>query len=370
MTQSQTSLYYIVMQYILDLLQLLWSSVSPFVGVLIVIILTTVLIIIVKTLLRKKQAAPYYYQITSLILSLFGLFLVVLCMPISDDMKKQILSLLGLLLSAVIALSSTSLIGNAMAGIMLRVSKSYRPGDFIEIENTRGRVFNQGLFSTEVQIITRDTVSFPNLYLIQHPIRVTRSDGSFISTSVSLGYDIPRSKVEESLINAAQKEELEEPFVYVEKLLDHAVEYRIFGMIKETARMLTAKSNLRKSVLDVLHEHNIEIVSPSFVNRREFNENKSFIPQEEKKQTENAQPDTKVEELAFDKAEEAESIEKLKEKYNELLKEKEALTEKAREEDDKEREKIMKEEARSLDERAEKLMRYIEKREQDKREKK
>ena len=95
LTQSQTSLYYIVMQYILDLLQLLWSSVSPFVGVLIVIILTTVLIIIVKTLLRKKQAAPYYYQITSLILSLFGLFLVVLCMPISDDMKKQILSLLG-----------------------------------------------------------------------------------------------------------------------------------------------------------------------------------------------------------------------------------------------------------------------------------
>ncbi|MFW5860891.1 MAG: mechanosensitive ion channel domain-containing protein [Spirochaetota bacterium] len=82
----------------------------------------------------------------------------VLFLPISHEIRKQILSFIGVLLSAVIALSSTSLIGNAMAGIMLRVSKSYRPGDFIEVGSTRGRVFNQGLFSTEVQIINRDTV--------------------------------------------------------------------------------------------------------------------------------------------------------------------------------------------------------------------
>ena len=357
------------MQYVLDGLRSLWSSVSPFVGILIVIILTTALIIMLKALLRKKQAAQYYYQITSLIVTLFGLFMLVLFLPISDDMKKQILSLLGVLLSAVIALSSTSLIGNAMAGIMLRVSKGYRPGDFIEVGETRGRVFNQGLFSTEVQIITRDTVSFPNLYLIQHPIRITRSDGSFISTSVSLGYDVSRTKIEECLIKAAQEINLEEPFVYVEKLMDHAVEYRIFGMIKETSRMLTARSNIRKSVLDVLHRQGIEIVSPSFVNRRVFDENRSFIPQTQQFEKKETQINTKVEELAFDKAEEAESIEKLKQRYNELIKEKETLTEKVKEVDDKKREKDMKEDICLLDERAEKLLLYIEKREQDKKDK-
>ncbi len=338
-------------------------------GVLIVILLTFVIVRVFKTLFRKKQTEPYYTQLTTLLIVLFGLFLVVLSLPISDDMKKQILSLLGLLLSAVIALSSTSLIGNAMAGIMLRVSKSYRPGDFIEVEETRGRVFNQGLFSTEVQIITRDTVSFPNMYLIQHPIRVTRSDGSFISAAVSLGYDVSRMKIEESLLKAAEKAGLEDPFVYVEELLDHAVEYRVFGLLKETPRMLTLRSDLRKTVLDVLHQDGIEIVSPSFVNRREFDENKEFIPPVIQQESEDISSESKVEELAFDKAEEAESIEKLKEKYNGLVKEKEELASKMKEESDKDSKKEMEDESKRLEKRVEVLMKYIEKRQKEKNEK-
>ena len=357
------------MDHVLNIIANVWSHVLPFTGVAIVIVLIVLSILAVKTIFRKKQAEPYYYQTTSLMMALFGLFFIVLFLPISDDLKKQILSLLGVMLSAVVALSSTSLIGNAMAGIMLRISGSYRPGDFIEVEDTRGRVFNQGLFNTEVQIITRDTISFPNLYLIQHPIRVTRSDGSFISALVSLGYDVPRLKIEEVLVKAAEKLGLEEPFVYVENLLDHAVEYRVFGLLKETARMMTFRSDLRKEVLDALHLDGIEIVSPSFVNRREYNEQISFIPPVIQQEKGEITGESKVEDLAFDKAEEAESIEKLKERYNELLKEKEELAEKMKEVEDKEKKKEMQDEIERLGKRAEKLAVYIEKRQKEKNDK-
>ncbi len=357
------------MDYFLKTVQVLWSHLSPFVGTVIVIVFTALLLLSVRTLFRKKQAAPYYSQLTSLLVVLFGLFLVILFLPISDEMKKQILSLLGLLLSAVIALSSTSLIGNAMAGIMLRISKSYRPGDFIEVEDTRGRVFNQGLFSTEVQIITRDTVSYPNLYLIQRPIRVTRSDGSFISARVSLGYDVSRVRIEESLVKAAGEAGLEEPFVYVEKLLDHAVEYRVYGLLKETARMLTFRSELRKKVIDALHREGIEIVSPGFVNRREYKKSTAIIPKDVNRQVDEAKPETNVEELAFDRAEEAESIEKLKERYNELVKDKDDLAEKIKEEDDKETKKAMADEMESLEKRIDNLRAYIEQRQKEKNDK-
>ncbi|MGB8329288.1 MAG: hypothetical protein WCE62_04110 [Polyangiales bacterium] len=40
-------------------------------------------------------------------------------LPIGDAPRGQLLSLLGLLVTAAIALSSTTLLGNAMAGIML-----------------------------------------------------------------------------------------------------------------------------------------------------------------------------------------------------------------------------------------------------------
>lgn len=357
------------MEYVLEIVRALWSAISPFTGIFIVIVLTIALVQVFKTIFRKKQTEPYYSQVATVFIVLFGLFLVVLFLPISNEMKKQILSLIGVLLSAVIALSSTSLIGNAMAGIMLRVSKSYRPGDFIEIESTRGRVFNQGLFSTEIQIITRDTVSFPNMYLIQHPIRVTRSDGSFISTAVSLGYDVSRMKIEESLLKAAEKAGLEDPFVYVEKLMDHAVEYRVFGLLKETTRMLTLQSDLRKTLLDVLHQDGIEIVSPSFVNRREYAEQKSFIPPVIQQESEEISTESNVEELAFDKAEEAESIEKLKENYNNMLKKKEELSEQIKEASDKELKKEMEDEIQRIEKRSEVLMKYIEKRQKEKNEK-
>ncbi len=59
----------------------------------------------------------------------------------------------------------------------------------------------------------RDLTTLPNLYLVTTPVTVVRSSGTIVSATVSLGYDVPRSRIEALLKQAAERAELVEPFV-------------------------------------------------------------------------------------------------------------------------------------------------------------
>ena len=72
-------------------------------------------------------------------LVLLGLIVALLLVPIGDDPRTQLIGLLGLLLSLVITLASTTFVANAMAGFMLRAVRSFRTGDFIQVGEQFGR---------------------------------------------------------------------------------------------------------------------------------------------------------------------------------------------------------------------------------------
>lgn len=230
---------------------------------------------------------------------------------IGDATRGQLLTLIGILLSAAIALSSTTFLGNAMAGIMLRAVRSFGTGDFIRCGEHFGRVSERGLFHTEIQTEDRDLTTLPNLYLVTHPVTTVRPSGTIVSATVSLGYDVSRSEVEARLIDAAQRAELREPFVQILELGDFSVTYRIAGLLAEVKQILSVRSRLRGCVMDALHEAGIEIVSPRFMNTRDLAPDRLFVP-EVGARSPLASPVTKPEDLVFDKAEEAESLESLR----------------------------------------------------------
>lgn len=111
-------------------------------------------------------------QILMLGLNLVGLVLIVLALPISDNLRGQILSLFGLLLTGVMALSSATFVSNLFGGSMLRLTRSFRIGDYIRVGEQFGRVSECGFFHTEIQTVDRDLTTFPNLYLITNPVTV------------------------------------------------------------------------------------------------------------------------------------------------------------------------------------------------------
>ena len=67
--------------------------------------------------------------------------------------------------------------------------------------------------------------------------------------------------------------------------------------------MLTARSQLNRQILDVLHGAGIEIMSPTFMNQRPVPEGRSVMPTAVAAAA--PEGETKAEELVFDKAEEA-----------------------------------------------------------------
>ena len=256
-------------------------------------------------------------QLLLLALGLIAVLAVILSLPIGENFRNQLVGLIGLLVSGTIAFSSTNLLANLMGGILLRTTKPFRIGDFIRVEQHFGRVTERGLFDTEIQTESRELISLPNAYLISHPITTTRSSGAIVTAKLSLGYDIHHSRAEPLLLRAAEGSGLKEPWVHVLELGNFAVTYRLSGLLEDTERLITAHSNLCRSVLDTLHGSGIEIMSPTYMNQRPLDGDSTTIPKQIEIPT---IPDSKGgEHLVFDKAEEAERREQKKQQLVEEI---------------------------------------------------
>jgi hypothetical protein len=160
-----------------------------------------------------------------------------------------------------------------------------------------------------VQTEDRNLVTLPNLSLVTKSVKVFYHTGTIVMAEISLGYDVPRTEVKRLLIEAAEKAELKEPFVYIIKLGDFSISYRLTGLLNEVKHFITARSRLHEEILDVIHNASIEIVSPNFMNTRTVNDTR-FIPPKQK--PEEPPQEASPEETVFDKADKAEELEKAK----------------------------------------------------------
>lgn len=268
-------------------------------------------------LLRRSQTQHRVQrQLAILALSGAAVVAVVLTLPISETLRSQLLSLLGLLASAAIALASTTFVGNALAGMMLRALGNFRSGDFVRVGDHFGRVSERGLFHVEIQTEDRDLVTLPNLYLVTQPVKVVHRSGTFVSATVSLGYQVPHAHVRELLLLAAENAKLSEGYVQVSELGDYAVRYRVAGFLADAERLLDAAPRLRGCMLDVLHGAGVEIVSPTFMNQRRLSDRDRAIPPAAA--VHGTEDSPMPDEVIFDKAIAAETREELESESRKL----------------------------------------------------
>lgn len=295
-------------------------------------------------------------------LTFTGLLWVIL--TLDDKNQADLLKLFGLLLTAAIAFSSTTLIGNAMAGFMLRAQRHFRLGDYLRVGDHFGSVSERGLFFTEIQNDLADYVTLPNSYLATHPVTVWRTPSTLVKAEVSLGYDVPRRRVKELLLAAAESAGLGKPFVHILALGDFAVTYRVAGVLADTRELLTARSKLNGRVLDRLHEGGVEIVSPAFMNQRQLPLEQQFIPPAPRQPL----PDDE-EELAeaemFAKAVKAATVERLSDLVAEIDERAKAIREEDDSGVDSDRRRQLARKSELLARRRERLLEVIAKRRED-----
>jgi small-conductance mechanosensitive channel len=198
-------------------------------------------------------------------------------LPGSDSPAFQGLSLfLGLLLS----LGSTTAVANVVAGIVLTYTRAFNLGDRVSINDTVGVVVERGMFVTRLENTKNEVISIPNsMTLSSHIINYSdhaRGAGLILYTSVTIGYDVPWTKVHELLIGAAMKtdniETKPEPFVLQKSLDDYSVNYQLNATTRDAVGMPRTHSNMNANILDAFNEAGLEIMSPMFVATRDGSE--------------------------------------------------------------------------------------------------
>jgi len=317
-----------------SLLNILKSILEPTSVMIIIIMLLLLNTWIFNRMKSVQSTAIIIRRSIAFLISFIGTIIFILSLPVKDVMKGQILSFLAIIISAGIALSSTTVLGNLIAGFMNNSMNRFRNGDLVTINDIQGRVIKKSIFHIEIQLQDSNFVTIPNLFIATNPVKLTRKTNTVISTSVSLGYNIPRAKIEEALKEAALATGLKDPYVYITGLGDFSVVYKIHGFLVDSSKFFSTSSLLNAKVMDILHENRIEIVSPAFMNQRRVDE-QQFIPEyhAEKKAVEK---EVSPEELVFDEAMKSEETEKKKDLLQKIISRKEELKAKVKETKDEE----------------------------------
>jgi len=334
----------------------------PLIPTAVALFFVAVLLLFARRLMERRTQSGagtrFQAQMVLLGLGIVGFVVVVLSLPVDVATRGNLLSFFGLLVSAALALSSTTVLGNLLAGFMLRGMRKHRSGDFLRVEGHFGRVTRRGLLSTEIQTEESTLTTLPNLYLVRNPFTVIRSEGTIVSADLSLGYDVARERVKELLTQAAADAELQEPFVRIRELGNFSVGYRISGLLKEVKQLLSVESMLRGKVLDALHEAGIEIISPNFMTTRALAEGTKVLPAAAPGPETGDEKESGIEEVAFDKADEAEVLEALKERLEHAKEQRQELDERIKAADKEERDSL--EQTRfDLDQRIERQQKLI-----------
>ncbi len=284
---------------------------SDWIPTVVVVAATLALVLATKALTDRSKRANasdrrFRGQIATIAVLLLGVLALIFALPDGSD-SDLAFSVFGLVVTGALAISSQSIIANAMAGLMLRSVASFKPGDFIEVSEHMGRVSEQGLFHTEIQTPDRDLVTIPNSVMLNQPVRVVRSSGTIVSVRLSIGYDVSHHLLDDLFVAAARDVGLVDPFVQMVELGDYSIRYRVAGFLEDPRTLLACRSNLRMAIVDTLSDAEIEIMSPMYVTRRSVNNDPLIAP--ERSPSNGSRFRRTSEDRVFDKAESAGNLE-------------------------------------------------------------
>ena len=251
-------------------------------------------------------------QITQVIVTFVMVIVLILVMPVTQEVEIQLLSIFGLIMSGVVGLSSTSIVSNALSGLSIKFNKPFDIGEMVDIGEHTGRIVEFGLLDTEIQTPEGKLVSIPNSILVNQPIAVIPQERVLILVDVPLEYE-SFDLVENALMDAANDISLVDPLVRIEKLHNDFINYQVGGFLEDDDRIISKQSSLKKAVLKNLKLHKLKFFQSKNISMVQADkaENLSKI---EEVQLEVQNLDEKV----FSKAGIAEEIEKLKKLISEF----------------------------------------------------
>jgi small-conductance mechanosensitive channel len=180
---------------------------------------------------------------------------------------------LSVLFGVMVTLGSAGLVTQAMSGLVVIYARALRKGDFVEVNGVQGVVTEVASLATKIINVRNEEITIPNSVLIASPIhnysKLAGTQGTLLTTKVTIGYDTPWRQVHAMLEEAARRtpnvRKAPPPYVYQRALSDFYVEYELFVSIDKPLDRIPIQSALHAAIQDVFNEYGVQIMSPHFL---------------------------------------------------------------------------------------------------------
>jgi len=152
-----------------------------------------VIISIIKRFLVKIKNNKKQYNILQFIKILVNITEILIIYLLWESNIKNVITLISFI-SAAITLSLKDLVFNFFSGIYIKLNKSFKVEDRIEINKYKGDVINLGIFNFEILETTEEhgnqssgiIVEIPNSYIFLHPLKNLTKGFKYIWDEIEL----------------------------------------------------------------------------------------------------------------------------------------------------------------------------------------
>ena len=224
-----------------------------------------------------RVTIPWVYPETAqptrrLVATLLWLIGFVVAYPYLPGSDSEAFKGVSVFLGLMISLGSSSVVNQMMSGLTITYSRSLRAGDFVRVGEVDGTVTNLGPLSTKIKTVRGEEVTIPNSVVVSdittNYSRYHDTDGVYVPTSISIGYDTPWRQVRALLLLAAERtagvRKQPPPDVRQTALQDSYVHYTLLVALEQPSRRGLILDRLHANILDAFNEFDVQITSPNY----------------------------------------------------------------------------------------------------------
>ncbi|MGC5198251.1 mechanosensitive ion channel family protein, partial [Aphanothece microscopica] len=203
-----------------------------------------------------------------LVVILIAVATAVIAFPYIPGSSSKAFQGAGIFVGVFAALGSSAVAANIISGLLLIYTRAFREGDLVELNGLMGTVQDRTLLVTRLQTPHNQLVSIPNVTVISNAIanysfsrREIRQPVA-LSTTITIGYDVPWRQVEELMLAATRSvegvtDELE-PFVLQTALNDFHISYELTAYLRDANTYRQSLSQLHGALQDRFAEAGVE----------------------------------------------------------------------------------------------------------------
>lgn len=230
---------------------------------------------------RKKLEENIAVNLNRILKWVFGLIAVGIVVAQFGFDVGLIAGFMALAGGTILGFASMNTIGNAIAGVIVMISKPFKIGDRILFNKQFADVIAVDLIYTRMKTLDNVMISVPNQQLLTSEIdNYGRKNTVRRNCSVTVGYELLSEKVEKALLEAASRVEgvLREPkpYVWITNFHNFSVEYTLYVFISQIKMLPIIDSDLKRTVLDICRQNEIDLVTPSLIQSVDSKNNSAY----------------------------------------------------------------------------------------------